>query len=116
MFRPLLGVLLLSAFNVIASFAQDRGDCQSFFNKQEFEEFNLDHGKVLKGVETFEESNVAPFFFAQFANPLMGNVRNVDAMGIGFPTGLEQKNIVIQDNITPGCNPPNPNPGSTGMD
>ena len=113
MLRSLVGVLLLSAFNVSASFA---GDCQAFLNKQEFEDFQLEHGKSLKGVETFEESNIPPDADVGLPNPLRGNVPNVDPQGIGFPTGLEQKNIVIQDNITPGCSPPNPNPGNTGQD
>jgi hypothetical protein len=85
-------------------------------NKQEFEDFQLEHGKFLKGVETFEESNIPPGADVGLPNPLRGNVRNVDPLGIGFPTGLEQKNIVIQDNMTPGCNPPNPNPGNRGQD
>jgi hypothetical protein len=92
------------------------GDCQVFFDKQEFDVFNEQHGKFLKGVEDFEESNVPPNQIIGIPNPLRGNVPNVNGQGLGFPNGLRQKNIVIQDNITPGCNPPNPNPGNTGND
>jgi hypothetical protein len=107
-------VLLLSAISTSA-FAQ--GGCTVFFDSQEFQVYNESHGKFLKGVEDFEESNIPPGQIVGLPNPLRGNVPNVDpATGYGFPNGLEQKNIVIQDNATPGCNPPNPNPGATGID
>ncbi len=104
-----MAVLLLSAFSVSDSSAQS---CQAFFDNAEFEAFNEGHGKFLKGVETFEESNIGWDRIVGLPNPLEGNVPNVNGLGIGFPTGLEQKNIVIQDNITAGCSPPNPNPGA----
>jgi hypothetical protein len=114
MSRSLVFVLLLSALSASA-FAQ--GPCQVFFDKNEFEVYNESHGKFLKGVEDFEESNATQGAVIGLPNPLRGNVPNVDpASGQGFPTGLEQKNIVIQDNVTQGCNPPNPNPGNTGFD
>jgi hypothetical protein len=112
MFRPLVFVLLLTAISTSA-FAQ--GGCTVFLNANEFTVFNESHGKFLKGVEDFEESNIGQGQVTAIPNPLRGNVPNVDPAGIGFPTGLEQKNIVIQDNVN-GCNAAQPAPGATGQD
>ena len=81
-----------------------------FTEKSGFEAFMLQNGKMLKGVETFEESNVPPGRIMCIRDPLQGNVPNVDASGYGFPEGLAEKNLIIQTNITPGPNPPAPNP------
>lgn len=76
--------------------------CTFFLDKLEFERFNEEHGKFLKGVEDFEESNIPPMGKQALPAPLEGNVPNVAGpKGIGFPNGLEQKNIIIQDNVHP---------------
>ena len=76
--------------------------CQAFFTKSSFAEFVCDNGKVLKGIEDFEESNVKNGVKIALPAPLEGNVPNVDALGMGFPTGLTEMNILIQDNIKVG--------------
>jgi hypothetical protein len=75
-----------------------------FFNQLEFEAFNAAQGNVLKGVEDFEESTVPAGVLLELPAPLNGNPN------IGFPEGLAEDNITIQDNITAGPYPPNPNP------
>ncbi len=90
------------------------GSCVVFTDKGAFEQFNAADGKLLKGIEDFEESNVPDGAKVVLAAPLQGNVPNVNVDGFGFPEGLFQKNIIIQDNITPGPTPPTVNPsGST---
>ncbi|MEE9293718.1 MAG: nidogen-like domain-containing protein [Phycisphaerae bacterium] len=82
-----------------------------FGNKDEFDSFMREHGKVLKGIETFEESNIPDGGIQPLRDPLVGNVPNISpASGLGFPQGLAEKNLIIQTNITPGPNPPHPNP------
>jgi hypothetical protein len=83
--------------------------CLPFFEQQEFEDFMLETGKFLKGVETFEESNMPPGEVTSIPAPL-DQFPNVDPAGFGFPDGLEQTNIVIWDNISPEPNPPELNP------
>jgi hypothetical protein len=81
-------------------------ECTFFLDKDQFEAFNCADGKRLKGIETFEESNIPPLGKVPLPAPLQGNVPNVDPAGIGFPDGLTEKNIIILDNIFPGPNPP----------
>jgi subtilisin-like proprotein convertase family protein len=88
--------------------------CQVFFDKGQFDQFNQSLGKALKGIETFEESNIPDGNKQPLPEPIEGNTPNVDpGTGWGFPEGLEQKNIVIQTNVTPGPNPPLPNPSGS---
>ncbi len=83
-----------------------------FDNKADFEAFNKGQGKRLKGIETFEESNLGVGGGAELKDPLQGNVRNVDpATGLGFPKGLAQKNLIIQSNAL-GVGAPEVVPGS----
>ncbi len=96
------------AIDVVAN--KELEPCTFFLDKGEFESFNAAHGKVLKGIEDFEESNVPAGGAAVLPAPLQSNVPNVDTAGLGFPGGLTQKNIIIQDNIFPGPNPPDPLP------
>ncbi|MHC4447010.1 MAG: hypothetical protein ACYSXF_04400, partial [Planctomycetota bacterium] len=90
------------------------GGCTVFTDKASFEDFNTTEGKFLKGIEDFEESNIPDGGKQPLPAPLEGNVPNVDPdTGIGFPNGLTQKNLIIQDNITPGPNPPTTNPSGS---
>ncbi len=89
------------------------GGCVVFTDKGAFEQFNAADGKFLKGVEDFEESNIPDGAKVVLTAPLQGNVPNLSADGFGFPLGLLQKNIIIQDNITPGPNPPTVNPSGS---
>ena len=82
-----------------------------FTNKSGFDTFMIQTGKVLKGVEDFEESNIPDGGKQNLPDPLEGNVKNIDVVtGFGFPNGLVEKNLIIQANITPGPSPPAPNP------
>ena len=109
MLRSIITALLALVANVNTVSAQG---CTPFFDKISFEAFNQAHGKFLKGIETFEESNIADLGKQFLPAPLTGNVPNLVG-GIGFPDGLAEKNLIIQDNITPGPNPPTPNPSGS---
>jgi len=78
--------------------------CIPFFDQQAFRAYNESQGKFTKGIETFEEAVIAPGGKNCFPDPL-GPDPSAD-----FPTGLEQKNLIIQTNLTPGPDPPLPNP------
>ncbi len=80
--------------------------CTVFFDQTQFENFNHTTGKFVKGIETFEEAAIVPGGKNCFPAPL-GPSPNKD-----FPYGLDVRNILIQDNITPGPNPPAPNPSN----
>ncbi|MBI4546959.1 MAG: hypothetical protein HY707_03205, partial [Ignavibacteriae bacterium] len=82
------------------------GQCRAFFDQVEFVHFNVSHGKKIKGIETFEEAVIDSFGKNCFPDPLGPNPNK------NFPNGLEQGNILIQTNITPGPNPPDPNPST----
>jgi hypothetical protein len=82
--------------------------CTPFYNQAEFETFNQAEGKQLQGIETFEESNIPPGGKQNLPAPLDQNPNTV--FGVGFLNGLEQQNLVIWDNVTPGPNPPDLNP------
>ncbi|MHC4590151.1 MAG: hypothetical protein ACYTAQ_12685, partial [Planctomycetota bacterium] len=90
-------------------------DCTEFLIQGEFEDYCMQHGKLIKGIEDFEESNVPPGAGMKVAlpAPLRGNVPNVDAAGFGFPDGLAEKNLIIQDNVFQGPNPPSPDPSGS---
>ena len=108
MFRKLLSAVVFAAF--LANSAL--GDIFIFFDEEEFELFNLAQGKFLKGIEDFEESNLAGVPDVAFLDdPLQGNVPNMDLNGLGFPTGLITKNLIIQSNVV-GLSAPVPAPGS----
>jgi hypothetical protein len=73
--------------------------CTVFYDQVAFDEYCATHGKLVKGIETFEEGGVQSggkdVCYAPFS---------VDPSAC-FPTGLEQGNLIIQDNITPGPAP-----------
>ena len=100
----LVGATLLSpSLSPSTVFAQG-ADCVAFYDEQQFVAYSESHGKLTKGIETFEEGVIDPGGKNCFPAPLgPGPSPN-------FPTGLYVTNIIIQDNITPGPNPPNPNP------
>lgn len=84
--------------------------CESFFDKQQFEDFNRETtGKLVKGIETFEEAVIQPGGKNCFTEPL-GPSPNPP----NFPDGLQEKNIIIQTNVTPGPSPALPNPSGSG--
>jgi pectate lyase len=88
------------------------GDTVVFQTQSELEQFAQSGGKFFKGLEDFEESNVGAGQVAgPLADPLQGNVPNVDINGLGFPSGLAEKNLMIQSNSL-GANAPDPSPGS----
>ncbi len=70
-----------------------------------FDQNNALNGKVLKGIETFEESQAQEGEKLPFPNPLMNGLPRPS-----FPNGIDAPNLVIQTNITPGPCPPTPNP------
>ena len=81
------------------------GGCQAFYTKSLFDAFNQSDGKTLKGIEDFEESDVGLGQKFAIPAPLQGGVASP-----GFPNGLTQGNLTIQDNITPGPSPALLNP------
>jgi hypothetical protein len=88
--------------------------CVAFDTAVEFRDWNLAQGKVLKGIEDFEESNIEPTGKQPLPAPFEPGTPNTfppdDPLGIGFPNGLSEDNITIWDNITPGPSPPALNP------
>jgi len=81
-----------------------------------FHEFNIAEGKILKGIETFEESNINPGGKQILPAPFCPGVPNVDpTTGYGFPDGLVEDNICVVDNITPGPSPATVNPSNAAQ-
>ena len=85
------------------------GDLIWFTNQAAFEAFNAGKGKVLKGIEDYEESILDPDELAGMDDPLISGVPN---WPIGFPfqdgmTGLP--NLIVQSNVSAG-NPSAPHP------
>lgn len=76
-----------------------------FTDHAAFVDFNVVDGKVLKGIETFEESLTGPGEKHPFPNPLQNGVPRDT-----FPEGILAENLIIQSNITPGPYAPAPNP------
>ena len=72
MVRIAIMVAVALVWNANAASAQ----CQAFFDKISFEQFNMNEGKFLKGIETFEESTVPDGGKMPFPAPLQGNVPN----------------------------------------
>ena len=86
-----------------------------FTDQAEFEAFMQDQGKVLKGIEDFEESTLDPNTADIFDDPLESDVPNLPD-GFPFPEGLTGlPNLRVQSNIG-GGNPPNEDPrGVNGL-
>jgi len=109
----LAGLCLAAAGLATPAQGQARA-CLEFLDQAEFEDYCMQHGKLLKGIETFEESNIPDGGKQPLPAPLQGNVPNVDPVNqLGFPSGLTEKNLIIQDNIFPGPNPPFPDPSGS---
>jgi hypothetical protein len=109
---------LCLAVTGLATPAHAGGVCLEFLDQAEFEDYCMQHGKLLKGIETFEESNVPDGAGSKVTlpAPLQGNVPNVDPDTLlGFPDGLTEKNLIIQDNVFPGPNPPFPDPSGSSV-
>lgn len=107
MFRKLVVLSVLAAFP--ASIVLADGEVIFFDVKDEFEQFNRDEGKFLKGFEDFEESTLGPGDVAAFDDPLAPGVPNGP-----FPNGLEGvDNMIMQSNLF-GMNAPEPNPRGVG--
>ncbi len=100
----------LLALGAPAGFAQT-SRCTPFYDQAEFEAFNEGEGKLLDGIETFEESNIPPSGKTFLSAPLDQDPNTF--FGIGFPKGLRQQNLAIWDNVTPGPNPPDLNPSGS---
>lgn len=73
-----------------------------------FQAFNAADGKVLKGIEDFEESTIDPGGKSAFPNPLMHGLPRPF-----FDNGIDETNLIIQTNITPHPLAPLPNPGTS---
>lgn len=117
MLRKSLLILVIAAYPASMVLANE---VFLFTVKDEFEDFMRSTGKVQKGLtEDFEPppgntgSNIVGPVLAILVDPLTGNIPNVDAVGLGFPTGLVNKNLTIQSNLL-GPNAPQPSPG-TGL-
>ena len=77
------------------------GEVFYFTDEGAFVQFNATHGKVLKGIETFEESTIDEGGKIAFPNSLCPGIPAPT-----FPNGLAEPNVCIQTNITPGPCPP----------
>ncbi len=88
-------------------------DLQWFDQQDQFEFLLIVQGKVLKGVETFEESTLPPSSIASMENPLQGGVPNLPD-GFPFPEGMTELNLTLQSNID-GGDPTEPNPTVRGL-
>lgn len=78
-----------------------------FLDHEEFTLFNESEGKIVKGIETFEEGQLMPGEKWPFPNTLAPGIPNGP-----FPNGLAEPNIFIQSNVTPGPFPPQRNPSA----
>ena len=107
MIRQSIAGLALVAFFTNVTF----GQVTFFDGKSDFDAAMLAKGKLSKGIEDFEEGEIPDGAKVTLGAPLEGNVPNVNPdFGWGFPNGLTQKNLIIQDNVTLGASPPAPNP------
>jgi len=104
-------LLCLALLALAAPAVAGTGPCTVFNDRAQFEAFNQSEGKLLDGIETFEESNI-PIGGKQFLQAPLDQDPNT-FFGIGFPNGLAQRNLAIWDNVTPGPNPPDLNPSGS---
>lgn len=82
-------------------------DIQYFTDQGAFAQFNGAQGKMLKGIEDFEESEAGPGEKHPFPNSLQNGVPRPT-----FPNGIDATNLIIQTNITQAPCPPTANPSS----
>ena len=100
------GVAALAAVLVVGMAAGAAQASVVFFTDQTaFEDTMLAQGKLLKSIETFEESILGPNAIVTFPDPLQGGVPNGP-----FPAGLDAANLTVQGNELAG-NPTVPSPG-----
>jgi len=95
--RSMLAALALVVFGAGSALAQNT--CLDFYDHQSFVTYCANHGKSTKGIETFEEGIIPPGGKNCFPGPLGPPLPPY------FPGGLDQTNIIIQDNIEPGPGP-----------
>lgn len=104
-----VGAFVLTAAAGLA--AAQPGGVDFYTNRDAFLQGMHQDGKVLKGVEDFEEGIIPPggkVILPDFFHP---HVPNYDpATHYGFPNGLSEDNIHIQTNMFPGPTPPHPMP------
>ncbi|MCH8853301.1 MAG: hypothetical protein IID41_11720 [Planctomycetes bacterium] len=76
------------------------GACEitEFTNQADFEAAMEDANKILKGIETFEESNLPPADVLGMDDPLCGGIPCAPG-GCSFPNGLDQFNLCLQSNV-----------------
>ncbi|MBK8915725.1 MAG: hypothetical protein IPM64_14215 [Phycisphaerales bacterium] len=98
--RWFLGLAAAMCCTAIAS-----AEVNYFTNHAAFTDFSSVAGKVLKGVETFEESLVDQQAKVPFPNSLQHGVPQPT-----FPNGIDATNLIIQTNMTPGPYAPQLNP------
>lgn len=80
-----------------------------FNNQADFEAFNQGEGKVLKGIEDYEESILEPKVADVFDDPLESGVPNLPD-GFPFPDGMTGlPNLIVQSNVG-GGNPADEDP------
>jgi hypothetical protein len=106
--RLLLAAPFAVALLVGAAAAQSP-QCLAFYDQPSFDSYCSSNGKFIKGVENFEEGYIAPGGKNCFPAPL-GPLPNFP----NFPNGLLVKNLIIQDNVTPGPSPAQLNPSGNG--
>lgn len=88
--------------------ATNGGTAVFYTEQNQFHLNNQLHGKMLKGIEDFEESEAQFGNKTPFPNPLQHGVPRPT-----FPNGIDATNLIIQTNITPGACPPTPNPSNS---
>ena len=89
--------------------APAQGGLMWFTDRAAFEAFNQSAGKVLKGIEDFEESILDPNDVDGFDDPLEFGVPNLPD-GFPFPNGMTGlPNLIVQSNLL-GGNPTNEDP------
>ncbi len=85
------------------------GECACFVfdNKSEFEAFNEEEGKALKGIEDFEETPPGTPII-DVDDPLCGGIPSTPLPPL-FPNGIDQLNLCVQANTLAGA-PVDPSP------
>ncbi len=85
--------------------------CTIFNNQAEFEAFNQEEGKILKGIEDFEGSTLPPESVAGLDDPLCGGIPSAPP-GTPYPVGLTQLSMCVQSNTLGGApSVPSPSDG-----
>ncbi len=102
MMKKFACLLAVAAFAVPAM----AGSQASLFqNSNDFDTAINDAGKILKGVEDFENATTFPVpgapgpLAGPLADPLQAGVANLDFNGVGFENGLVNSNLQLQSNV-----------------